>query len=396
MLSEGDVRRNKLLNYGLLVMVVSHTLTHVFGGIHTAIFSILREEFSLTLGQLGLIAAIPSLCQAVLAIPAGLLSDKIGSKKMLLMSFLFAAAGATLAGLARNPVMLVVAISLVYVNTTIYHPASYSYTTKIFGISERSKALGLHGAGGNLGHAMGPLAVSLLVGLLAWHWRRVYLLLAVPMIAGIVMVLFLKEETEKEREERNLVSEEGEATKLLSTSLVMFLVFTALRSMGGSMIGSFLVLYLQDIRGMEIALASFLSSATTLSGLIAAPIGGYLASRYGDKLWLQFSLLFALIFLAISFNLPGNRVFILFYILYGFTGTLGMAPRNAIMAKLTPRKQRGLGYALFFLPGSIVGAIAPVIAGFLAEVIGFGTLFNIAIGVNFIALAILRLMVKVE
>jgi MFS family permease len=377
-------------------MAVSHTLTHVFSGIHTAIFSILRDEFNLTLQQLGLIAAIPPLCQALLAIPTGLLSDRIGSKKMLFLSFIFAAAGAIIAGLARSPVMLVIAVSLVYVNTTIYHPASYSYTTKIFKPADRSKALGIHGAGGTLGRAMGPIAVSLLVGLLAWQWRHVYLLLALPMVAGLVMVFFLEDETEKEKDEQDMKPVEGDTSKFLSTSLVMFLVFTGLRMLGRSMISSFLVLYLQDIRGMEIALASFLSSTTTLTGLLAAPIGGFMASRYGDKRWLQISLLVAWIFLALSINLPSNNLFILFYILYGFTGTLGMAPRSAIMAKLTPRRQRGLGYALFFLPSSIVGAIAPFIAGYLAEYIGFGNIFNIAIGINFLGLLVLRFKVKVE
>jgi len=387
----------KLLSYGLIVMAVTHTLTHVFGGIHTAIFSLLRDEFSLSLQQLGLIAAIPPLCQALLAIPTGLLTDRIGSKKMLLLSFAFAAAGATLAGVARNPVMLVAAISLVYINTTIYHPASYSYTTKLFKPQDRSKALGLHGAGGTLGHAMGPLAVSLLIGVLAWQWKQVYLVLAVPMIIGIVMVLFIEEETPEEKKLNDVKpEEEGDSERFLTASLVMFLVYSALRSMGGSMISSFLVLYLQDIRGMDLALASFVSSATTLTGLIAAPIGGYMAARYGDKRWLQVALLAAFTLLALSLNIPSNTAFTALYVAYGFTNTLGMAPRSAIMAKLTPRRQRGLGYALFFLPGSIVGAIAPVVAGYLAGLIGFGNVFNIAIAINFTALAVLRFAVKVE
>jgi len=387
----------KLLSYGLIVMAATHTFTHVFGGIHTAIFSLLRDEFSLSLQQLGLIAAIPPLCQALLAIPTGLLTDRIGSKKMLLLSFAFAAAGATLAGVARNPVMLVTAISLLYINTTIYPPASYSYTTKLFKPQDRSKALGLHGAGGTLGHAMGPLAVSLLIGVLAWQWRQVYLVLALPMIIGIVMVLFIEEETPEEKKLNDVKPEEkGDSERFLTASLVMFLVYSALRSMGGSMISSFLVLYLQDIRGMDIALASFVSSATTLTGLMAAPIGGYMAARYGDKRWLQVALLAAFTLLALSFNIPSNTAFTALYVAYGFTNTLGMAPRSAIMAKLTPRRQRGLGYALFFLPGSIVGAFAPVVAGYLAGLIGFGNVFNIAIAINFASLAVLRFAVKVE
>jgi len=394
---EDKQKSAKLLSYGLIAMAATHTFTHVFGGIHTAIFSLLRDEFSLSLQQLGLIAAIPPLCQALLAIPTGLLTDRIGSKKMLLLSFVFAAAGAILAGVARNPVMLVAAISLVYINTTIYHPASYSYTTKSFKPQDRSKALGLHGAGGTLGHAMGPLAVSLLIGVLAWQWRQVYMVLVVPMIIGIIMVLFIEEETPDEKKlNDDKPEEEGDSQRFLTGSLVMFLVYSALRSMGGSMISSFLVLYLQDIRGMDIALASFISSATTLTGLMAAPIGGYMAARHGDKRWLQGVLLAAFTLLALSFNIPGNTAFTTLYVAYGFTSTLGMAPRSAIMAKLTPRRQRGLGYALFFLPGSIVGAFAPVVAGYLAGLIGFGNVFNIAIAINFTALAVLRFAVKVE
>jgi len=396
-MEEKQGNTTKLLSYGLVAMAVTHTLTHVFGGIHTAIFSLLRDEFSLSLQQLGLIAAIPPLCQALLAIPTGLLTDRIGSKKMLLLSFAFATAGAILAGVARNPVMLVAAISLVYINTTIYHPASYSYTTKQFKPQDRSKALGLHGAGGTLGHAMGPLTVSILVGVLAWQWRQVYLILAVPMILGIAIVLFIKEETPEEKQLNDTgPEEEGDSEKLLTTSLVMFLTYSALRSMGGSMIASFLVLYLQDVRGMDIALASLISSATTLTGLLAAPIGGYMAARHGDKRWLQTALLAAFTLLALSFNIPSNTAFTALYVAYGFTNTLGMAPRSAIMAKLTPRRQRGLGYALFFLPGSIVGAIAPVVAGYLAGLMGFGNVFNVAIVVNFAALAVLRFAVKVE
>jgi MFS family permease len=377
-------------------MAVTHTLTHVFGGIHTAIFSILRDEFTLNLRQLGLIASIPSLCQAIFAIPTGLLSDRIGNKMMLLLSFGFATFGAILAGTANSPIILVLAISLIYVNTTIYHPASYSYTTKFFKPSDRSKALGLHGAGGTLGHAMGPLAVSLFVGILGWQWRNIYLVLAVPMIIGIVMVLFLKEEdtnTLKINETQSKV--ETHNTKFLTPNLSFFLIYQALRSVSRSMIQSFLVLWLLDIRNMNLAIASFISSATTLSGLFAAPIGGYIASRLGDMKWLQSSLLISFSFLGLAFNISNNVVFIGFYILYGFFGTLGMAPRNSIIAKLTPRNQRGLGFAIFFLPGSIVGAFTPVAAGYFAEIIGLGNIFTIAIIINFLSLGILKFFVKI-
>ena len=393
-MTDAEKKKTGILSYGLIVMAVSHTLTHVFGGIHTAVFSQLREEFDLNLQQLGLIASIPSLASAILAIPVGLLSDRIGPKKMLLMSFGFAGVGAVLAGTASTPLMLIVAVSLIYINTSIYHPASYATTAKMFKPEDRAKAMGLHGAGGTLGHAMGPLSVSLLVGLLAWQWRQVYLFLAVPMIVGILMVYKLPDSEDEEKEEKQEVKTTGE--KFLTTSLIMFLAYQATRMIASSMMNTFLVLYLQDVRGMSLTVSTFLQSTNTLTGLVFAPIGGYLAAKYGDKQWLQVSLLAAFTVLAVAFQIPNNSLFMGLYVLYGVGNTLGMAGRSAIMARLTPSGQRGLGYALFFLPGSIIGAIAPFVAGYVADIMGFQTIFNVAVVVNFVALGILKFAVKVD
>jgi FSR family fosmidomycin resistance protein-like MFS transporter len=393
-LAEDKQKKTGILSYGLIVMAVSHTLTHVFGGIHTAVFSQLRDEFDLNLQQLGLIASIPSLASAILAIPVGLLSDRIGPKKMLIMSFGFAGLGAVLAGTASTPLMLIVAISLIYINTSIYHPASYAATAKMFKPEDRAKAMGLHGAGGTLGHAMGPLSVSLLVGLLAWQWRQVYFFLAAPMILGIIMVYKLPD-TEDEKEEKEQ-EKKVSGGKFLTTSLLMFLAYQATRMIASSMMNTFLVLYLQDVRGMSLTVSTFLQSTNTLTGLVFAPIGGYLAAKYGDKQWLQVSLLGAFTVLALAFQIPNNSLFMALYVLYGVGNTLGMAGRSAIMARLTPSGQRGLGFALFFLPGSIIGAVAPVVAGYVADMMGFQTIFNFAVIVNFVALGILKFAVKVD
>jgi MFS family permease len=395
--SEKTKKATSILSYGLIVMTVTHTLTHVFGGIHPAIFSILREEFSLSLRQLGIIAAIPPLLQALLSIPTGFLSDKIGSKKMVMLSLIVAILGAVLASQTTSPLMFIVAISLVYLNTTIYHPASYSFTSRLFIDENRPKALGLHGAGGTLGHAMGPLSVSILIGLLALEWRQVYLLLAAPLLIGIIMVFFLKEKAqEKGREEDPAVEATTDVRSILSFSMVMFLAYSALRMMGGSMISNFIVLYLQDVKHVDLAAASFIASGTMLLGFIAAPIGGFMAARFGEKKWILASFSLGSLLLAASIFSRNVTIFAILYIGYGFCNTLGMAARSSIMAMLSPSGQRGLGYALFFLPGSIMGALAPVIAGFVAENYGFTTIFYISLGIYVVALGILKFMVRID
>jgi MFS family permease len=83
-----------------------------------------------------------------------------------------------------------------------------------------------------------------------------------------------------------------------------------------------------------------------------------------------------------------------FYILYGFFNFLGMAANATIMAKLAPSQRRGLGYSLFFLPGSIMGAVAPIIAAQIGEAFGLITIFQVAFAIYVVCLIILKGGVK--
>jgi FSR family fosmidomycin resistance protein-like MFS transporter len=391
-----------ILSYSLVVMALSHTLTHVLSRIHNAIFPILRDEFSLSLTQLGIIAAIPPLCQVLLSLPMGLLSDRIGSKKMVLASQAIAAIGSILASLTMNPFMIIIAVSLIFINTTIYHPAAYSFTTKLFRPRDRPKALGIHGAGGTLGYAIGPISVSILMGLLAFKWRQVYLFWLFPIILGIASILLLKssEETSEEVSEKVFLKEEtGESDErggFLSPSLIMFLIYRGLRSMGRDMIASFLVIFLVDVKGLTGSISSFIFGSNNLMGFIAAPLGGLIASRMGEKRWLLSVLLISYLSLTASVLTPNIALFVTFYMAHGFFSFLGMAANSAIVARLTPRRQRGLGYALFFLPPSIMGALSPMIAAYIGEAFGLEKIFFASIAVYFIGLLVIKFGVKVD
>ena len=396
MAGTAGTKKTSILTYGLFVMTFAHTLTHVFGRLYTATFPLIREEFLLTSWQLGMIAAFPPLCQAVLSIPVGLLCDRIGSKRMLLISMLFAAAGSLLAATAANPIMLVVAISLVYLNTTFYHPAAYSFVTRLFSGENRPRALGIHGAGGTFGMALGPLTLSIFLGYLGLTWRNVYFFWAIPIILGTFLVMRVDygavEEVEVTRTEERGSS--GGATSLITPALLTFLVYTATRSMAMQMISPFMPIFMVDEKGFTVGQMGLIYSSLSISGLISAPLGGVFASRFGSKKWLASTITLSTVLLGLVAVAPGGWPFVVVYMVYGFTGTLGMAARSDIIARLTPRNQRGMGYSLIFLPGSIMGAISPLISAKLIEVLGFSQLFPIAIGISIVSILILVFAIK--
>ncbi|MEM4728070.1 MAG: MFS transporter [Candidatus Bathyarchaeia archaeon] len=384
-----------ILSYGLIVMTVTHTLTHVFQRIHLALFPTIRREFNLSLQQLGVIAAIPFLCQALLGIPTGLLSDRFGSKRMIILSFTLAILGSLLASQTINPEMLTVAVSLVYINTVMYHPASYSFTTKMFRPRDRSKALGIHGAGGTLGMALGPISVSILMGIFALGWRQVYLFWAFPILLGVLAVSRLRSEPTGDLKEDGEIGSKIEGGSIFTPSMIFFLFYTGLRNMAAQMIEVFLPIYLVENRRLGEALASLVFGSSSLLGLAAAPIGGAVASRLGEKRWLMISLGMAYICLGAAVISPGVAGFVILYLAYGFCNTLGMAANSAIVASLSPSRRRGLGYSLFFLPGEVMGVVAPVIAAYIASGLGLTSIFIIGLAIYAGGLAVLKAGVKV-
>lgn len=385
------------MTYGLFVMVLTHTFTHTFQNIHTSLFPVLKTEFNLGYYELGLIAAIPPLCQVVLSIPAGMLADKFGTKKMIIFSQLLSCAGSLVAGFTQNPWMLIAAVSLLYLNTTFYHPPSYSYVTKTIKPSDRSKALGLHGAGGTFGMSIGPLSITLLMGYFAFEWRQVYLFWFVALLIGLVMVLRIKSDPDEQpKPKAKDDTPPGESKSVISGSMFWFIVFNAMRGMGASMTVTFFSLYLVQSQGWSLGDASLVYGAASFVGIIAAPLGGFFADKIGEKKWTTANVAICTISFALAWLFPGTIAFTVLFIGYGFFNLLSMASNSSLTAKLSPQRQRGLGFALYFLPGSIMGAVAPMLAAFIANTWGMYPVFISSALVYALSVPIIHFGVKVD
>jgi len=154
--------------------------------------------------------------------------------------------------------------------------------------------------------------------------------------------------------------------------------------------------YLVETQGWAFEYASLILGGSYIMGIIAAPIGGFLAARYGDKRWTLAVLAASYACYILAFLVGGVLPFTLLYLGHGFFNFLGMASNSSIMAKLSPGRQRGLGFALYFLPGSVMGAIAPMMAAFIADSLGMYTIFMVSFAAYVAAILVLMFGVKVE
>ena len=371
-------------------------MVHAAGNMRGTLVPVLEEEFSLSYQQVGLLVAIPSLIQVFFAVPTGLLSDRFGAKRLIAVSIVMAAVGAYLGSISANPWMYIVASTIMTLTSTLYHPPSQSYVSETTRPRDRSRALGIWNAGGTTGVAMGPLSITILMGFFAFQWRQVYSFWVIPILLGLVALYFVKPSDEVERGDVEGRNEEGTVEKLLNMDMIVFLLSGTIRRFGGGLTTGFLSIWLAKSQGWTIYQIGVMLSASSLMGIVASPLGGELCSRFGVKRWLVGTLLASYICFVIAIVLKGFWPFMLFYLAQRFFGILGMPANMTMTARLSPPRQRGVGFALSSIPNTIVGPIASIVAAYIADYFGLYPIFIVTAVTYFIGLGILQLGVKVE
>lgn len=387
----------RLMSSSLLIMIVTHTLVHAAGNMRDTLFPILKLEFSLTNQQIGLIVAIPSLLQFLFSIPSGMLSDRFGAKKLLAASIVIAAAGAFLGSISMTPLMFIIASTLLTLNSTLYHPPAQSYVSDIASPRDRSRVLGIWFTGGTTGVSLGPLSITILMGVFAFTWRQIYGFWVIPILLGLVALYFLKPPAEMvEKEVRDSWEEEETVDTLLNSNMILLLISSTVRRFGGGLTAGFMTIWLAEAQGWNIGQIGMMLAASSLVGLVASPLGGELAYRYGDKKLFVVTLLGSYAFFALAFFLKGYWPFMFAYIIHRFFGILGMPASMTLTSKLSPPKQRGVGFALSSIPENVMRPVAAILAAFIADAYGLYPIFIVTSVIYFIGLGVLHFGVRIK
>ena len=387
----------KLLNQGTLAMVVTHALVHAAGNIRSTIMPYLKEDFMLNNLQVGIITAVPPLAQALTSIPAGWISDRYGAKKLVAISVALAALGALVAGFSVNPWMFVVSATLFTLTSTFYHPPAHSYTARVVEPKNRAKAMGYLNAGGTFGVAVGPLSVSILMGYFLLTWKQLYLIWVAPIVLGLVLLLLVKTDPRGERNGENQCGDEpgtDAPQTLLTKEFILYITSRGVRMFGAGMVSAFLSIYLSEVRSWSMIQIGIMFGLSSVLGLIASPVGGFMAVRFGEKRWIILSLAASYAFLLFAFFTPGVYPFMALYLTYRFFGILSMPGMASITARLSPPDQIGMGYALTFMPSSITGIVAPMVAAVIADAYGYLRIFTVAIAIMYGSLLVFNFAVK--
>ncbi|MFD0001896.1 DHA2 family efflux MFS transporter permease subunit [Streptomyces sp. NPDC127178] len=153
----------------------------------------MAADLGATTGQQQWMADAYVVVFAALMLPAGLLGDRFGRRRMLIAGLGIFLVGSVVGALADDVTAVIAARAVMGVGAALVTPLSLSVLPALFGPEERTKAVGITSAASALGLPLGPIIGGWLLN--HFWWGSVFLI-NVPMAAiGIAACLFLLPET---------------------------------------------------------------------------------------------------------------------------------------------------------------------------------------------------------
>ncbi|ELY47041.1 MFS transporter [Natronorubrum bangense] len=166
--------------------MAGHSLVHWFETSIPIFLVVWLAEFDVSVALLGIIVALGYAPFGLGALPGGILADRYGTKRLILLCLLGMSGSfiiLALASIADSIYAIAVGLVLWGIAASIYHPAGLALIST--GVDERGTVFAWHGIAGNVGIALGPfVAATLLIFL---EWQYVAAILAVP---GVLAALY--------------------------------------------------------------------------------------------------------------------------------------------------------------------------------------------------------------
>ncbi|ERH07897.1 MAG: sugar phosphate permease [Halonotius sp. J07HN4] len=163
--------------------MAGHAMVHTYELAIPILLTVWLAEFSATSATLGSVVAVGYGLFGVGALPAGVLVDRFGSRRLIVACLFGMSAAFVLLGLLPGVAGIAVALAVWGLAASVYHPAGLTLISK--GADQRGVAFAYHGMAANVGIAGGPFVTALL--LVVVEWRLAVVVLAVPaFVAGLV------------------------------------------------------------------------------------------------------------------------------------------------------------------------------------------------------------------
>ena len=369
----------------LAVMTVAgHAIKHMMNGAFLVLLPELKAGLGLSNTGIGTLSTFRNLAGGVVNIPAGFIADRFqGHGAMILgLSIIITGIFTALVGAAQSLPTAIAAAAIAGIAITFWHPTAISALSRSFP-DRRGFAISLHGTGGSIGEALGPLAVGGLILFLGW--RQVFPAIGVPGVVGglLTWVLVSRVLSSKARATTSVSVYLASLRTLVSDwRLLSILAIVVGFGATQSAVFTFLPIYLQETLGYSAFRTKLYLAIPQTVGVGSSPAMGLVSDRWGRKPVLLLGLLalgasvlgiagapagWALL---AAMALTGVFLFPLMSILLAAAADIAMENVQATVVSLV------FGVAILF------SGLSPFISGLLADSYGVKAVFVYGAGIS--------------
>ncbi|MFD1708760.1 MFS transporter [Siminovitchia sediminis] len=363
----------KMLGWLLLIQI----LVAFVGRSIAPLGLVIGEDLSLTKAQIGMLPAALFLGQSLVSMPAGLLADKIGSRKLLVLLAICLGVSFVSMTLTSSLIPLLLAVVIGGIGYGASHPATNRGIMFWFPTEKRGTAMGIKQMGVTFGSAMAALLLLPLAG--SWGWRPAILAAsALLLVAGVLTYFSYKEPDEQKRSAplKKFNARQNVKTLLKNKPLVFVTVSALILSGSQMMLNTYLVLFSYEKLGISLFLSGTLLVVSEVGGSVGRIGWGVISDRLfnGGRIIVLFiiALMAACISFVVALLPSGTSYWMMIPVsfLFGFSASGFNGIWMNATTELVPREQAGLATGFSITVGSWGVMIGPPLFGLILDITG--------------------------
>jgi NNP family nitrate/nitrite transporter-like MFS transporter len=328
-----------------------------------ALANAIVPDYGLSPAQKGFMVAVPLLGGALLRIPLGVMTDRIGGRRTGMIGLTLTAVPLLLGWLWADQFSDLLLVGLLLGVAGASFAVALPLASRWYPPQFQGLAMGIAGAG-NSGTALASLFAPALAEWLGWH--AVFGLALIPITLTLALFALFAKDSPNQPPPKPLAAY---GTVLRHADTWWFCLFYSVTFGGFVGLASFLSIFFHDQYGLSRVSAGYFTTLCVIAGSFLRPVGGYLSDRFGGlRMLTALYVGVALLMLGVA-ALPPLAVAT--GLLFVGMGLLGMG--NGSVFQLVPQRfprEIGVVTGIVGAAGGVGGFFLPTLLGSLKELTG--------------------------
>ncbi|OYX27624.1 MAG: MFS transporter [Flavobacteriales bacterium 32-35-8] len=294
---KANISQSKTAYSILFAVSFAHLLNDLIQGVIPSMYPSLEQKFNLSMAQIGLLTLCFQVSASILQPLVGAITDKYPKPFSQVFGMLFSSFGVVLLAYASSYIWCLVAVTLVGIGSSIFHPESSRVAFLASG-GKRSLAQSIFQIGGNFGTALAPLLIAWIV----LPNAQVYILWFLVFAIVAKLTLFYIGRWHKTELELNKTKTKKKimlpdlSSRKINISIVILLLLIFSKFFYVASITSYFQFYTMDKFGLNEVQAQVYLFYFLISVAVGTLLGGVFGDKFGRKYVIWFSVLGAVPF----------------------------------------------------------------------------------------------------